>query len=102
MATLSARKSSAACSNNRRHFSPACVAHVTKIQNLCQDYQILLLAASLQWPTRHPQVATAIPGARTPSQAIDNAKAATVEIPEAFWRDLQPLVQHWDVVDPFK
>ena len=86
----------------RRHFSPECVAHVAKIQRLCRDYQIPLLAASLQWPTRHPQVATAIPGARTPSEAVANAKAAKADIPEAFWQDLQPLIQHWDVVDPFK
>ena len=52
--------------------------------------------------TRHPQIATAIPGAPTPSEAVANAKAGKVDIPEAFWQDLQPLGQHWDMVDPFK
>ncbi len=80
----------------RRHFSQECLDHVTKIQRLCQDYEIPLLAAALQWCTRHPQVTTAIPGARTPDEAVENVKAAEIEIPEAFWDDLAPLVQHWE------
>ena len=80
----------------RRNFSQACLEHVAKIQHLCQDYQIPLVAASLQWCTRHPQVTTAIPGARTPAEATENAQATELEIPEAFWDDLAPLVQHWD------
>ncbi len=80
----------------RRHFSQECLDHVTKIQRLCRDYEIPLLAAALQWCTRHPQVTTAIPGARTPDEAVENVKAAELEIPEAFWDDLAPLVQHWE------
>ena len=81
---------------SRRHFSQECLDHVAKIQRLCQGYEIPLLAAALQWCTRHPQVTTAIPGARTPDEAIANAKAAELEIPEAFWDDLTPLVRHWE------
>ena len=80
----------------RREFSQECLDHVAKIQRLCQDYEIPLLAASLQWCTRHPQVTTAIPGARTPEEAVENVKAAELEIPEAFWDDLAPLVRHWE------
>ncbi len=80
----------------RRQFSQECLDHVAKIQRLCQDYEIPLLAAALQWCTRHPQVTTAIPGARTPEEAVENVKAAELEIPEAFWDDLAPLVQHWE------
>ena len=80
----------------RRQFSQACLDHVAKIQRLCQDYEIPMLAAALQWCTRHPQVTTAIPGARTPEEAVENVKAAELEIPEAFWDDLAPLVRHWE------
>ena len=80
----------------RRNFSQECLDHVAKIQRLCQDYEISLLAAALQWCTRHPQVTTAIPGARTPEEAIANAKAADMEVPEAFWSDLAPLVRFWE------
>ncbi len=78
-----------------RNFSQECLSHVGKIQNLCQDYKIPLLAATLQWCTRHPQVTTAIPGARTPAEATANAQAAEFPIPEAFWDELEPLVKHW-------
>lgn len=80
----------------RRDFSQACLDHVGRIQRLCQDYEISLLAAALQWCTRHPQVTTAIPGARTPEEAVENVKAVELEIPEAFWSDLAPLVRHWE------
>ena len=80
----------------RREFSQECLDHVTKIQRLCQDYEIPLLAVALQWCTRHPQVTTAIPGARTPEEAVENVKAAELEIPEVFWDDLDPLVRHWE------
>lgn len=80
----------------RRQFSQECLDHVAKIQRLCQEYEIPLVAAALQWCTRHPQVTTAIPGARTPEEAVENVKVAELEIPEAFWDDLAPLVRHWE------
>jgi D-threo-aldose 1-dehydrogenase len=79
-----------------RNFSQECLDHVAKIQALCQDYNIPMVAAALQWCVRHPQVAATIPGARTPDEARENAKAAEVEIPKAFWDDLAPLVRHWE------
>lgn len=78
-----------------RRFSQAVLDHVQTIMRLCQDYSIPLAAASLQWCTRHPQVAATLPGARTPEEARANAAAADVVIPEAFWSDLAPLVRHW-------
>ena len=79
-----------------RNFSQECLDHVVKIQRLCEAYGVPLVAASLQWCTRHPLVATSIPGARNPEEAVENAKAGGVEIPEAFWEDLEPLVKHWE------
>ena len=80
----------------RRSFSQECLDHVAKIQRLCQEYEIPLVAAALQWCTRHPQVTTAIPGARTPEEAVENVKVAELAIPETFWDDLAPLVRHWE------
>jgi D-threo-aldose 1-dehydrogenase len=79
-----------------RSFSPAVLDHVRAIQRLCAGHGVPLAAAALQWCTRHPQIASTIPGARTPEEAIANAQAGAVEIPEAFWRDLAPLVRHWE------
>ena len=75
-----------------RDFSQTCLDHVAKIQSLCNDHKVPMVAAALQWCTRHPQVATTIPGARTPEEAEANANAGNLEIPEAFWDDLEPLV----------
>ena len=87
---------SQALAEGRRNFSPECLAHVGKIEDLCDQYEITLVAASLQWCRRHPQVACAIPGGRTPEEAAANAKAGSVEMPEAFRDDLAPLVRHWE------
>lgn len=79
-----------------RNFSRACLDHVAKIQALCRDHGIPLVAAALQWCTRHPQVAATIPGARTPEEAEQNARAGSLDIPEAFWNDLAPFVRHFE------
>ncbi len=79
-----------------RNFSQACLDQVVKIQALCRNHNIPLVAAALQWCTRHPQVAATIPGARTPEEATENARVGEVDIPEAFWEDLAPLVRHFE------
>jgi len=85
----------------RRNFTPECVAQVGQMQDLCNEYDIPLLAASLQWPTRHPVVANVIPGARIPDEAKANGEAGSVEIAEAFWDALAPLIRHWPETVPF-
>jgi D-threo-aldose 1-dehydrogenase len=83
-----------------RGFSPEVVAHAGKIKALCDAYQIPMAAAALQWVTRHPLVSSVIPGVRVPEEAIANLQAAEFPIPDAFWRDLEPLVQSWDLGIP--
>ncbi|OGY99875.1 MAG: hypothetical protein A2945_02685 [Candidatus Liptonbacteria bacterium RIFCSPLOWO2_01_FULL_52_25] len=83
---------------HQRNFTPELLAHVQKIHALCNEFDIPLLAAALQWVTRHPQVTTAIPGARTPEEARVNAAAGSMNILDEFWTELEPLVQHWDVL----
>ena len=79
-----------------RIFSQDCLDQVSKIQQLCQRYEVPMLAVALQWCTRHPQVASTIPGARVPEEAVSSIAAAQLEIPDALWTDLEPLVQHFD------
>ena len=80
-----------------RNFSQRCLDHVTRIQSLCEAHGIPLVAASLQWCTRHPCVAATVPGARTPDEALANAQAGAVEIAENFWEELAPLVKHFEI-----
>ena len=79
-----------------RIFSQAVLDHVGNIQALCGDHGISLLAVSLQWCARHPLIATALCGGRNKEETIQNAEAGAVEIPEAFWADLEPLVKDWN------
>lgn len=79
-----------------RNFSPACLARVTEIKRICENFRIPLVAAALQWCTRHPQVASVIPGARTPEEARENTLSGSVAIPEEFWNALKPLVAHFE------
>lgn len=79
-----------------RVFSQDCLDHVSKIQRLCGRYEAPMLAVALQWCTRHPQVASVIPGARVPDEALSSLAAAELEIPEALWDELDPMLQHFD------
>ncbi len=79
-----------------RVFSQDCLDHVTRIQQLCADYAVPMLAVALQWCSRHPQVASTIPGARIPAEAKSSLAAGELEIPPALWEDLQPLLRHFD------
>ena len=81
-----------------RYFPPECLTQVSQIQDLCRRYEVPLLAVALQWCARHPLVASTIPGARLPHEAVSSLEAASIEIPEDFWTELQPLVKHFDIV----
>ncbi len=79
-----------------RRFSQECLDQVSMIKQLCDGYGVPMLAVALQWCTRHAQVTSTIPGARLPQEAETSLAAAQLEIPEALWTELEPLVQHFD------
>jgi D-threo-aldose 1-dehydrogenase len=81
---------------HRRNFSEECLAHVSEIESLCERYGHPLAAVSLHYILRHPLVGAVIPGARTPEEATQNAKASEIEISEAFWDELTPMLRHWE------
>ncbi len=79
-----------------RRFSQECLDHVARIQQLCADYAVPMLAVALQYCARHAQIASTIPGARVPSEARSSLAAAQQPVPERLWDDLRPLVRHFD------
>ena len=81
-----------------RYFSPACLDQVHLIQRLCQSFSVPMIAAAMQWCTRHPQVTSTIPGARISEEAASSFTAAQTDIPDSFWPELQKLVKHFDTV----
>jgi D-threo-aldose 1-dehydrogenase len=80
-----------------RQFSMDVLARVERLEDVCARHQVSLLAAALQYVVRNPVVTTTIPGARRPDQAWANATAMREVIPEAFWEELEPLVQDYTV-----
>ena len=76
-----------------RNFTPEILAHAGKIKAVCDDHGVPMVAAALQWCVRHPLVATTIPGARTAEEAVQNTEAGLADLSDAFWLDLEPLVQ---------
>jgi D-threo-aldose 1-dehydrogenase len=76
-----------------RNFTPEILEHAGKIKTVCDDHGVPMVAAALQWCVRHPLVATTIPGARTVEEAIQNTEAGILDLSDAFWADLEPLVK---------
>ncbi len=83
-----------------RTFSPAVFAHVDRLEELCAEYGVSLLAAALQYAVRPAVVSTTVPGLRSPDQAIANVAAMRQAIPDGFWDALDPLVRDFKTAVP--
>jgi len=70
-----------------RNFSPECLEHVKRIRDFCEEGNVPLGAAALQWATRTDVFASAIPGARTPGEVAQNTVWAKMQIPDEFWAE---------------
>jgi len=62
---------------------------VARIEAVCLQHRVRLASAALQFPLGHPNVATLIPGARSPDEIAQNKAIFEVDIPSAFWADLK-------------
>jgi D-threo-aldose 1-dehydrogenase len=68
--------------------SPAIVARAQAMAAVCAGHGVPLKAAALQFPYRHPAVATVVTGARTAAELAENVALAELPIPERLWADL--------------
>jgi len=78
--------------NANYDYGPAPAELVTRARTLaevCSRYDVALPAAALQWPLRHPAVATAAVGTARADQVRMNLENAAAPIPEALWRELE-------------
>jgi D-threo-aldose 1-dehydrogenase len=62
---------------------------VARIEAVCKRHGVKLASAALQFPLGHPNVATLIPGARSPEEIAQNRAIFEVDIPTALWADLK-------------
>jgi D-threo-aldose 1-dehydrogenase len=86
--------------HSNRRFSPESVAQVERLEEVCARHGASLLAAALQYVTRHPVVAATIPGARSPDEARANVAAMGEAVPPALWDEIEPLLRTFEVALP--
>lgn len=65
------------------------IAKVEQLKALCQDYQVALPAAALQFPLAHECVVSVIPGVRHPHELAQILDWTQQTIPAEFWAALK-------------
>jgi len=76
----------------RFNYAPAPQAwidRVAAIENLCDQFDVPLRAAALQFPLAHPAVEIVMLGAQDPAQWQDAVRMMGRVIPDAFWEALR-------------
>ncbi len=68
---------------------PSIIERVSAIESICDQFQVTLAAAALQFPLAHPAVASVIPGLATPRFVEGTISNYRERIPNAFWLALQ-------------
>lgn len=74
---------------NYKHANPEIMERVSRIDAVCQSHRVPMAAAALQFPLFHPQVATVIPGCRSPEELMQNLEWMNHSIPDSLWSDLK-------------
>ena len=76
----------------RYNYAPApaeILDRVRRIELVCQDYDVPLPAAAMQFVTAHPAIPSFIAGTRTVEQLQKNLDWFSHEIPDNFWAELK-------------
>jgi D-threo-aldose 1-dehydrogenase len=63
-------------------------ARVKRIEAVCGEYDVPLAAAALQFPARHPAIASVVVGMRNAAEVHENAALVRMPIPQEFWTAL--------------
>lgn len=69
--------------------SPEVVARVAAIQTICENHEVPLAAAALQFPLAHPQVLNVVAGMATPGQVREAVDHLSRLVPQQLWADLK-------------
>ncbi len=67
---------------------PEIIERSQAIRQLCEAHGASLAAAALQFPLAHPLVATVIPGARSPAEALLTRERLHAPVPVELWEAL--------------
>jgi D-threo-aldose 1-dehydrogenase len=67
----------------------ALLERALRLKQVCEENDVPLRAAALQFPLGHPAVAGVLVGARSAAEARDAAAMAALRIPPRLWRTLR-------------
>lgn len=59
------------------------------LKAVCDEHDVPLRAAALQFPLAHPAVASIVVGARTPEEVDDNLAMLSLDVPDELWTALK-------------
>lgn len=62
---------------------------VKQIQQICQEYAVPIQAAAIQFPLRHPAIASVVIGTRSAERMQENIDFLHYKIPEQLWEALK-------------
>ena len=60
-----------------------------KIKNICNSYNVPMISVALQFPFRHPAVASVLTGTSTPEELQENISLFDITIPKDLWAELE-------------
>ncbi len=67
--------------------SPDVLRRVARLAEACGEHGVPLAAAALQFPLRHPAVASVVVGARSVEELEENVRSFELDLPGELWRD---------------
>jgi D-threo-aldose 1-dehydrogenase len=67
---------------------PEVLARVERLREMCERHGVPLAAAAVQFPLRHPAVATVLVGCRTQEEVAENVRLSNLDVPDALWDEL--------------
>nr|WP_246400704.1 aldo/keto reductase [Jiangella mangrovi] len=68
---------------------PRILDRARELAAVCAHHGVTLPQAALHYPLRHPLVASAVVGMRSPAEAAQNAVRLDTAVPERLWADLE-------------
>ena len=68
--------------------APDVVARAQQLAAKCESHGVELKAAALQFPLRHPAVATVITGCRSVAEVEENVRLFQAPVPKELWQEL--------------
>jgi len=64
------------------------VERVEELRAVCRRWGVPLAAAAVQFPSRHPAVASVLVGCRSPDEVAEDVRLVELDLPGGLWREL--------------